>query len=199
MQLGCCGAYHYSDYKNITWQKVVSTAIVPVSCCALVDGPGHIPTSKSQFKDFDGCQKANPTASSINQEVTPHLQINYSLPKRVFIEVMKLVNGLVLFYNAMNCCKRISTEEMKVHVVTILITRRTDKTVGYVMRPFLQLTSARCCSQFAVWFFLPTRYAAPCPALCCLKPLREATNDSFPTPTVTSVRVNARISSSPGR
>jgi len=69
IEVGCCGANGYTDYKNISFTRTTQypTATVPISCCVLTAGPGHIPTSIADFKDLNGCLANTPIISSINQ------------------------------------------------------------------------------------------------------------------------------------
>jgi hypothetical protein len=77
LQLGCCGAFGFSDYQSNNFTRVVPGAIVPVSCCALKDGPGHIPVSTSQFVNFEGCQHSSPAPDSFNNQVNTCFKIVY--------------------------------------------------------------------------------------------------------------------------
>jgi len=66
-ELACCGAFGPGDYKNISFTRFASypSATVPVSCCALKNGPG-IPKTKDDFYDLNSCQSSSPSDMSIN-------------------------------------------------------------------------------------------------------------------------------------
>lgn len=65
-ELGCCGAYGYSDYASINFTSAIPRPAVPVSCCQLKGGPGKLPSSQADFVDLKGCQSPNPSNSTIN-------------------------------------------------------------------------------------------------------------------------------------
>jgi len=68
-ELGCCGAFGPEDYKKVNFTRIslYPTATVPVSCCAMKDGPVVNPTS-SDFVDINSCQSQTPSDSSINRQ-----------------------------------------------------------------------------------------------------------------------------------
>lgn len=60
-EVGCCGAYNYTDYQRIDWNKTITfpngdkvVAVLPPSCCKLKT-PHQIPTSMSDFEDLQSC------------------------------------------------------------------------------------------------------------------------------------------------
>lgn len=57
-EAGCCGAYGYKDYQNVTFKKAgFIESQIPVSCCKLKDGPGKIATLRTDFENLDSCLK----------------------------------------------------------------------------------------------------------------------------------------------
>lgn len=60
-EAACCGAHGYKDYYNVSFVKSgfeqdhASYINIPVSCCKLKAGAGHIATMKSDFVNLDQC------------------------------------------------------------------------------------------------------------------------------------------------
>jgi tetraspanin-18 len=59
-EAACCGAHGYKDYQNVTFVKTdfqpsASKMNIPVSCCKLKAGAGHIATMKTDFVDLNQC------------------------------------------------------------------------------------------------------------------------------------------------
>lgn len=115
-ELGCCGAFGISDYQSNNFTRAVPGAIIPVSCCALKDGPGHIPVSTSQFVDFGGCQHSSPAPDSFNkQDCYTAVEALLKGYGRIAIGIAAAIVGIeiILILLAVWVCRAIGTDRSK--------------------------------------------------------------------------------------
>jgi tetraspanin-18 len=113
-EAGCCGAYGYMDYNNVSFQATTFNPLskIPVSCCKLTNGPGQIATMRNQFVDLDKCLQGN--TQYINQQdcftAIDSLLRQYS---KVAIGIAAAIIGIevILILLALFLCRSLSTTQ----------------------------------------------------------------------------------------
>jgi hypothetical protein len=110
-ETGCCGAYGFKDYNNVTFTTARPGSYkIPISCCKLVGGPGRIPTKKSDFLDLDQCLKG--MTEFINEKdcftAVEELLKQYS---RIAIGIAAAIIGveIILILLSLYLCRTVAT------------------------------------------------------------------------------------------
>lgn len=116
-EAACCGAYGYKDYSNVTFVKTgfhpaQNPQSIPVSCCKLKAGAGHIATTKSDFVDLNQCLTGH--EDFINtQDCYSALQDLMRKYSKIAIGIAAAIIAIevILILLAMYLCRSVSTTQ----------------------------------------------------------------------------------------